>query len=214
MRRTRWLLLAMWVAVGSGCTSHISDTPLAFRLGDGAEIPEGHATYVLFLNASTEYPDRSAPDKLKTLERQFKAFGDSIGNSRLAVWVNDAGSPALSVSRGKYYVDLIARWTRKPIAYSDGPFVIISSRHPRELANAPPPNATDPAAVVISFSGIGADRIVEVLNLLEARIRRDEALTPAQFQMAVFWVRLQSWWDTTDHEFFKKVALTVIEKAL
>jgi hypothetical protein len=186
------------------------DTALAWRLGDAPSLPEGYRTYILFVNASAAYPDRAAADTLRTLERNFKRFGDSIGDSHLAVWVNERGQPALSVSRGKYYVDLVAKWSRRSIEYSDGPFVIVSSRHPRDLDRPPMPG--DPTAVVIGFREIAPTHIVEVLNLIEARIRREEVLTSSQFRLALLWVRLQSWWDTTNNEFFKKAVLALIEK--
>lgn len=100
--------LAIVVLILASCTPRLTETPLAWRLGDTGQIPEGYNTYTLFLNTSTEYPDQSAPDKLRKLERHFKGFGDSIGENNLAVWVNDPGSNALSISRGKYYADLFA----------------------------------------------------------------------------------------------------------
>lgn len=206
--------LAIVVLILASCTPRLTETPLAWRLGDTGQIPEGYNTYTLFLNTSTEYPDQSAPDKLRKLERHFKGFGDSIGENNLAVWVNDPGSNALSISRGKYYADLFSHWSGKSIEYTNGPFIIVSNRHPNDLVRER--NAVtdqeEPLVVVISFNNVSSARIIEVLNYLDARIRRRE-LDAIRTNMHVFWVTVKSQWDQADHEFLKNVTLAILPLA-
>ena len=196
--------------LGGGCASRMSVTPLAWRFTSGSRIPDGYSTYTLFLNASTGYPDRDAPAKLRALERQFKDFGDSIGNANLAVWVAEARETALSVSKGKYYADVLSAWSGNAINYSDGPFVIVTDRNPDNLGKRE--EGDKALVIVIAFGNVGAARIVEVLNAIETRIRRDD-INMAKMGLSVFWIRLKSIWDGLDKEMLSKMALALLQKA-
>ena len=66
--------------------------------------------------------------------------------------------------------------------------------------------------VVISFNNVSSARIIEVLNYLDARIRRRE-LDAIRTNMHVFWVTVKSQWDQADHEFLKNVTLAILPLA-
>jgi len=59
---------------------------LALHLGEAGLIPEGFDTIRFLLTLALSIPDHAAKDKLKSLEKNFKAFGDSIGPRNLAIW--------------------------------------------------------------------------------------------------------------------------------
>lgn len=212
-------LLALGVSTSS-CTEKITETKLAWDLGESGYIPQGFRTYTLFINTSVEYHDQTAADRLRSLERHFKSFADSIGDENLAVWVNDPGSDALSVSRGKYFADVFSNWADSSIEYSNGPYVMVSDRHPNTLKDLDPADrpADRPSVIVIGFNNISADRIIEVLNFVEARIRRAEALSAGRFQLKILWVELKTLWDDDEFREFatgllKDVTIALIERS-
>ena len=210
MNRRLWAIAAL-IATAVACTRHMSETPLAWRLDRAGKIPSGFATYTLFLNTSAAYPDADAPKKLAVLKRQFEEFGHSIGDKNLAVWANEPDSDKLSVSRGKYYADVFARWSGQSVSYNDGPYVIVCDRHPDELQTAAAEPGASPSVIIISFRNVASDRIIEVLNYLEERIRREELKT-AQPQVYALWIKMKSWWDGADREFMKSVTLALLQK--
>lgn len=195
------------------CAERITETPLAWHLGQTGKIPSGYKTYTLFLKTSYDYTNDTPSDKLRVLEKSFKVFGDSIGDDNIAVWVDKGENSALSVSRGKYYADLFSRYSGKSIEYSDGPFLILSGRHPEELSRLKSngKNEENATIIVIGFRNISSKRMIEILNYLEARIRRDE-LNTTKTSLYTLWVSMKSWWDETDKEFLKEVTLSLISR--
>ncbi len=202
-----------------GCTGRIIDTPLTYRLGKQGIIPDGFKTYTLFMSTSTESSDRSSTDKLRALERNFKRFGDLIGQRNLAVWVNEGTTLELSVSRGVYYADLFSRWSGHSIEYSDGPFIVVANAHPKVFSTAEyrtTVEASQPTAIVIGFRNISPDHIIDVLNLLEARIRR-ETVDPSEITIQILWIKVKSWWEEGADkelvkELFKKITIALISR--
>ncbi len=71
-------------------------------------------------------------------------------------------------------------------------FVIISNTHPAVLTQDG--ECADSEAIVISFASLPPARVVEVLNYVESRIRR-ERLDETEVELEVLWIRLTSWWD-------------------
>ncbi len=199
-------------AIFAACGRDIISNPLAWPL-DGAKIPDGYRTYTLFFNASAEYQDRDTPEKLTILRRNFKSFGDSIGGSNLAVWVNEPSTERLSVSRGKEFADLFALASSASLNYNDGPFVVVCDRHPDLFAkDASTTNAGErPQAIVIGFRNISSDLIVDVLNFVEQSIRRDN-ISATGIGLYAFSAKMKSWWAQTDRDFIKKVVLAFVSR--
>jgi len=193
------------------CAGRISSNQLAWKL-EGAKIPAGYETYTLFFSTDSGYGDREAAQRLEALQREFKSFGDSIGARNLAVWVNEPGLDRLSVSRGKEFADLFARTSRSSLDYNDGPFVVVCDRHPDLFDAASGGVEAPPRAIVLSFRGVSPDRVGEVLNFVEASIRRD-SVDARRIGMQALWVKMKSWWEQTDRTFVKQVILTLITKA-
>ena len=177
-------------------------------------IPKGFGTYTLFFNTSYEYTDKTAPNKLNILKRNFERFGNSIGSNNLAVWLREPDSEQLSVSRGIYYADVFSKWTDESLEYSDGPYMIISNTHPDYFMNTQlqqDPNQ-EPIVIAVGFNNISEDRIINILNFMEARIRRSQ-LHPTSIKLKILWVKMQSWLDDKEvREFLKGVFFRLIEK--
>jgi hypothetical protein len=112
-------------------------------------------TYSLFLFPSIDWESR--PSELASLHNRFVAFGDAIGERRIAIWLSDnAGKP--DVLRSKFYCDLLG------LDYNKGPYIVTTGKHPSLLI------ATD-QVVVVSLSGISSERTLVVLNALERDLR-------------------------------------------
>lgn len=204
-----FVLTCILVLLGA-CAARITETPLAFHLGHTGKIPLGYKTYTLFLRTSYNYMDDSKPETLRVLERSFKAFGESIGDDNIAVWVNKKESNALSVSRGKYYADLFSHYSSNSIEYGDGPFIIISDKHPEELSRLKSEigNEEKATVIVVGFKNMSSERMIEALNYFEARIRREE-LSSTKANLYPLWISMKSLWDKADKEFLKGVTLSL-----
>lgn len=87
----------------------------------------------------------------------FEAFGRSIGGTRVAVWFLDADG-RVDVDRCKSYCD------RFDLNYNDGPYVVTTKKRPDLLGD-------NDEIVVLKLSGISAERIPAVLNVLERDLR-------------------------------------------
>ncbi len=218
-RRTRSLFVCVFYLIvffymGACSGTRISETPLAWSFSDAdgsAQIPSGYDYYTLFINTSHTYANNESDKKLDTLERNFKRFGDSIGDRNLAVWVNEPGSKSLSVARGKYYADLLSSWPGVSLEYSDGPFVVITDLHPSKFTVPKGESPDDPIVISISLGDITAARTIEVLNYVESRIRRDD-VSPTKTRLNVWWVRLAGYWDETEfRDFMKDVTIALIK---
>jgi hypothetical protein len=129
-----------------------------------AELFRAYDSHSLFLFPSDLDWSRGEhqPEETKRLYKQFKAFGDAIGEKRLAVWFSDEEDQP-DVLRSKFYADLLG------LSYSGGPYIVTTTRHPLILAK------TD-EAVVISLNGISPERWVNILNALERDLRTEREI--------------------------------------
>ena len=209
------LVLFTVLALGLyACAGRITETPLAWRMDTADKIPVGFDTYTLFIDTSYEYADEAAAAKLEILNRNFKSFGDSIGDRNLAVWVNEPGSDRLSISRGKYFADLFSRWADQSLEYSDGPFVILSDTHPDvfKTETREALQEQEPTIIVIAFNRISTQDVINVLNHLEARIRRGE-ISASQTSLYTLWLQMKSWVTQEEsRQFLKDITLALIAK--
>lgn len=125
-----------------------------------AALFQGYETYSLFLLPSTEWKRRKT--EVQALYEEFRAFGDAIGEQRLAIWFSEK-SGDLDIRRSKLYCD------RFGLSYDGGPYVVTLRKSPAAWKNGDP-------AVIISLGGISSDRRVRVLNAIEQDLRQAREL--------------------------------------
>lgn len=187
--------------------------PLTFRTEHGP-IPEGHDKYILFISTSLGHARTTTREKIRELDKLFKDFGEAIGPNNVAVWVNEPGSDSLSVSMGRRYADILARWAGQRIEYSDGPFILLLNKHPDTFnQRVPSERGEGPLVIVIGLRTISVERVVDVMDYLLTRIRRSQAegeVDRVRIDMAVLWERLKSFYDK-DRKFFKDATLTLLQ---
>ena len=187
------------------CIQKIDDTPLYWRPDEaaGTKIPDGYKYYTLLINTSVEYRDTSREETLQKLKDIFEEFGAAIGDNNLAVWMSEPGSIELSVSLGKYYADLVSTHSGLELEYSNGPFLVLTEFNPDDFESRVPADSGD--VMAISFAGVQPDRVIDVLNHVEARIRRNEVRL-GDVDLFIFWTKLKSWW--SEDEVVKDILLT------
>jgi len=212
-----FLLGFILVLFFTGCASRIPPgAPVAWSFDEGERIPTNYSTYTLFLNTSYEYAEQETLETLTGLRTKFARFGKSVGKENLAVWVNEPGTGDLSVARGKYYLDIFDKWSdAAPLEYSSGPYVVVTDTHPDELKTASDGKLRNlrPIVIAISFQSVSTNRVTELLNVLEKRIRTGE-IDSAEIGLKVFSLSLKSWWnDNEDKQFLKDITLALLSRA-
>jgi hypothetical protein len=120
-----------------------------------AAIFRGYDSYSLFLFPSADWTRKK--DEVKQLYDEFSAFGDAIGDKRLAIWFSEKHDE-VDVRRSKLYCD------RFELDYNNGPFIVTLQKSPAAWRKGD-------LAVIISFGGLSAERRLHVLNALEKDLR-------------------------------------------
>jgi hypothetical protein len=126
-----------------------------------AAVFQGYDTYSLFLFPSAEWKQKK--DDIKQLYEEFSAFGDAIGDRRLALWFSEKNDD-VDIRRSKLYCD------RFGLDYNNGPFVVT-------LQKSPAVWRTGDLAVIVSLGGISPERRLRVLNVLEQDLRTARELS-------------------------------------
>jgi len=126
-----------------------------------AAVFQGYDTYSLFLFPSAEWKQKK--DDIKQLYEEFGAFGDAIGDRRLALWFSERNDD-VDVRRSKSYCDLFG------LDYNNGPFVVTLQKSPAVWRKGD-------LAVIISLGGISPERRLRVLNVLEQDLRTARELS-------------------------------------
>ncbi len=79
-----------------------------FEVEPTAEIPRDYGSWSLFLICNPAWIDQNGDDGIRTLFRQYKTFGDSIGPKNLAIWfwkepAQEPSAKLTDVSRSSKY---------------------------------------------------------------------------------------------------------------
>jgi len=212
LKRLPAVLLCMLMSACAG----IDLAGVGVDLADPSKsIPTGYASYTLFIATNTQGVAAESATNQKILEERFSDFGDSIGSNNLAVWVGDSSTGKLSISLGKYYLDDFSKWTTRSLEYSDGPYIILSDRHPDQwVSNDAEADKEKTVSIAISFSTTPSIRTIKVLDFIEARIRRDQLDQQAiemqllSASMTDWW---SEWWEESGASWFREVSLLVVE---
>ena len=172
---------------------------------EGAEIvqktPTGKELYIFFISTSESYSQTGLDKVITEMRNKFTAFGKSIGENNVAVWVNQRGSSRLSARHGKFVADRYRLFALSDFSYSNGPYIIVTNAHPQlafseQFSKLKPDSteATGPFVVSISLNNVGAEYVVDALNGLEQSIRRNEVtkLGAARLQT---WLSFWTWYD-------------------
>lgn len=192
--RLRDLLVApvvVLVVILGGCaTPSIDEQGVgATNIRDVATIPGGYRTYTLFISTSYDYAGLGNSGVVsQTLARRFKRFGTAIGEDNYAAFVSDPATGRLDVAAGRTILDKLKGWYHLSNPYSDGPYVIVLQRHP---ASAP---VGDESAAVISLKGQSAERVMSILDELEAELNTQHAARPPTGGFAAFWKGMRQGW--------------------
>jgi len=124
-------------------------------------IPNNFKAYTMFLFPSVEWSKSALGKDLRTIRSAFASFGDSIGDTRAAIWfTKDRHSDLPDIERSKDYCDLLK------LNYNDGPYIVTSLKRPDGILS-------NDELVVIKLGGITPGRAVKVLNILEQDLRTD-----------------------------------------
>lgn len=124
-------------------------------------IPNNFNAYTMFLFPSAEWSKSELEKDLNTIRNTFASFGDSIGDTRAAIWFTQGRYSQLpDIERSKYYCDLLK------LSYNDGPYIITSLKRPDGILS-------NDELVIIKLGGITPGRIIKVLNILEQDLRTD-----------------------------------------
>jgi hypothetical protein len=117
-------------------------------------LPLNYPSYALIL-----FPDDSwkTNKNLPTLRATFAKFGDAIGEQGAAIWFIDRGNN-IDVERAQSYSDKFG------LSRSDGPYILVSRKRPDTITDKRD-------VIVIKCAGIEADRLANVLEVLEADLR-------------------------------------------
>jgi hypothetical protein len=129
------------------------------RVVSTGQVPRnGYKTWSLFLVCNPAWATSEREQDLAKLYESFKAFGDAIGDTNLAVWFSTRGtlqttSPELDAARSARYCRALQL---KP---SLGPYLVITDSYPDEAAM---PNDR----AVYELGGLGPKVIGELLGRL------------------------------------------------
>jgi hypothetical protein len=142
-----------WVSAMNKAENLLSapEKPREFEL-----IPNDYGVYSLFIIPNKSW---SRKDELSQLKEVFQNFGDAIGNSRLAIWLEDEKT-GVDINRSKWYCDLLR------LSYNDGPYVVTTRHRPDQIKQGE-------EIVLINLSGISVGRAEKVLNVLEEDMRKN-----------------------------------------
>ena len=153
-------------------------TCVSIMLPPRRAIPQGFNSYVLFLVPSAESLLETKYGQIAGLVKAFSEFGESIGDSRAAVWLSSGRAGFLPTrSPGKSIPDLIAPQPadtlrsksycdRFGLAYNDGPYVLAMKKRPDLMSRLD-------EYVIIRLHGLEPERIIRVLTVLSEDLRRN-----------------------------------------
>jgi hypothetical protein len=116
--------------------AHPARLPDVVRLIVKEPIPDGYASYTLFLICAPGWLRPQFEDRVLDLYQQFEAFGRSIGSDHAAVWFWNAQPKAGA------YVDAIdversVKYCKQyGLAPSGGPYLLVTNEHPDKEASA------------------------------------------------------------------------------
>ncbi|WP_157237702.1 hypothetical protein [Desulfobacter curvatus] len=180
------------------------------RIEGEYSIPDSFNSYTLFFATSYELNKPFDKKYLKKMNKQFKSFGKSIGENHLAVWVKNIDSDDLNVDLGKTYADRLHRWYNSELSFYDGPYLIFMSNTPDAIPRS------DDFLVVISFKNKKPEAITEIIEYLEATIRRDE-ISKYKIQTKLYWLDFETFLVENKESLKtigKEIIIKVIEKRL
>ncbi len=118
---------------------------------DGGSIPEGYATYTLFLIPDEAWASQARREELKNLYERFHEFGRATGPRNLAVWFWQ-GSLQPDIPRSRKYCDQLG------LAHH-GPYIVTSAKFPDLLKAADNPGVFD-------LNGASSETISRILTHL------------------------------------------------
>lgn len=118
-----------------------------------------YQVYVSFLSSMNLAGDVLRQERVNRLRKSFNDFADGIGANSAAVWI----VPPLVKHQQEFAKGMHDRYR---LAYSYGPYVIISNVSPLSDASATQPR------VVLDFSDTSPERIQVVLDELQQQIRK------------------------------------------
>lgn len=121
-------------------------------------LPADLDSYSLFLFPDPRWRSEQAyRGNLEAIWRAFFDFGQTIGDTRLAIWFLDSEGN-VDVLRSQLYC------TQFGLNYNDGPYIVTAKKRPDLL------EAND-EIVYIKLGGISPDRIPPILNILAQDLR-------------------------------------------
>jgi hypothetical protein len=125
-------------------------------------VPQEYKVYALFLTTSDNYVTDLG--SFNALFAAFKAFGDAIGDDRLAVWFRrrppDIGP---DVKRSMDYADRF-KIQNLHLTYNDGPYLVLTSKYPDN-----PQNLDD--VTILRLNGLAPANTVNLLNVVAQDLR-------------------------------------------
>lgn len=151
----------------------------AFEVMPTIEIPRGYESWSLFLICNPAWIVRQQDEGIRDLFGQYKAFGDAIGPSNLAIWFWKEPAPEPSanltdVSRSSEYCG------RFKLLPSKSPYVLVTTRHPDEQETGD--------YFLVSLNGLSPHDSAEVLAKLTDQLLVT-GLNQAELDVSTRWQR-------------------------
>jgi hypothetical protein len=164
------------------------------------EIPDGYRSWALFLVCNTAWIIQNGDKGIQELHDEFSAFGRSIGDDNLAVWLlNESDKPPTVENTD---IERSTRYCQKyRLSPSQGPYVLVTTRNPDVV------NSGD--RLLVRLNGLTAHDSAQVLNTLTDQLVSGN-LSQAEIDSSERgWLRLLGAVATAAGCYFNKVSFSL-----